>query len=87
MQRLVDGKTDLPPAASAGTEDRLLTQKQAAEFLSVNRVTIYRLARDGFLHPVELLPGTLRYSFREIAELARHGAGTGRDLTPSGRAA
>lgn len=43
--------------------------------LSVSRVTIWRLAKEGLLSPIELLPGTLRYSFNEVAELAARGAG------------
>jgi len=50
-----------------------VTQKTAAALLSVNRVTIWRMTKDKLLHPVELLPGTLRYPYGEIATLARLG--------------
>ena len=52
-------------------DDRLLvTQKQAAELLSVSRVTIWRMTKDCVFHPVEILPGPWRYRFRELAALA-----------------
>ena len=46
-----------------------VTQQKAAYLLSVNRVTIYRMTKAGLLHPVEILPGTLRYPLREVAAL------------------
>lgn len=60
--------------APADGERMLVTQKRAAELLSVNRVTIWRMTRDSLLHPVEILPGMWRYPFHEIARLARCGA-------------
>jgi predicted DNA-binding transcriptional regulator AlpA len=73
-QRLIDGQIEASPVAAAGTEERLLvTQKRAAELLSVSRVTIWRMTKDCNLHPVEILPGTWRYSYREIAALALRG--------------
>lgn len=72
-QRLIDGQTD-SPTIGGGADDRLLvTQKQAAELLSVSRVTIWRMTKDCVLHPVEILPGTWRYRFRELATLALKG--------------
>ena len=85
-QRLIDGQTDSPTVVGGGADDRLLvTQKQAAELLSVSRVTIWRMTKDCVLHPVEILPGTWRYRFRELATLALKGidaeaiAGNGRE--------
>ncbi len=74
VQRLLSGETNVIPMASGGDERLLVTQKRAAELLSVNRVTIWRMTRDCVLHPVEILPGMWRYPFREIAHLARQGA-------------
>lgn len=73
-QRLIDGQIEATPVAATGAEERLLvTQKRAAELLSVSRVTIWRMTKDCALHPVEVLPGTWRYSYREIAALALRG--------------
>lgn len=75
VQRLITGVTaTLESAASASDERLLVTQKRAAELLSVNRVTIWRMTRDCLLHPVEILPGMWRYPFNEIARLAQRGA-------------
>ncbi|MGH7945262.1 MAG: helix-turn-helix domain-containing protein [Opitutaceae bacterium] len=46
---------------------------EAAELLSVSRATIWRMTKDCVLHPVEIIPGTWRYPFREIITLARKG--------------
>ena len=73
IKRIMDGVIEPPSTAHHSTETILLTQKQAAKLLSVSRVTIWRLVKEGFLNPTELLPGTLRYSFAEVAELARSG--------------
>ena len=51
----------------------LVTQKRAAELLSVSRATVWRMTKDCLLHPVEIIPGTWRYPFREIIEIARMG--------------
>ena len=72
VQRFINGETEMPGGAIGGAEERLLvTQKTAAELLSVSRVTIWRMTKDCALHPVEILPGTWRYPYREIAALAR----------------
>lgn len=73
-QRLIDGQVEAPAVAADGVDERLLvTQKRAAELLSVSRATIWRMTKDCLLHPVEILPGTWRYPFREIVVLARKG--------------
>jgi hypothetical protein len=75
VQRLISGETMAVESTNSVTGDRLLvTQKRAAELLSVNRVTIWRMTRDCLLHPVEILPGMWRYPFNEIARLAQRGA-------------
>jgi hypothetical protein len=74
VQRLIDGRIENAPTSPAGDERLLVTQKRAAELLSVNRVTVWRMTRDSVLHPVEILPGTWRYPFNEIARLAQRGA-------------
>ncbi|HEU5079795.1 MAG TPA: hypothetical protein VFT72_11330 [Opitutaceae bacterium] len=75
VQRLISGETTaLASAASPADERLLVTQKRAAELLSVNRVTIWRMTRDCLLHPVEILPGMWRYPFNEITRLAQRGA-------------
>ena len=73
-QRLIDGRTEAPIVVIGGSDERLLvTQKEAAEMLGVSRVTIWRMTKDCVLHPVEILPGTWRYPYREILTLARSG--------------
>ena len=55
----------------------MVTQKLAAKLLSVSRVTVWRLTKDGVLHPVEIFPGTWRYPYAEIAKLAAAGSQAG----------
>lgn len=75
VQRLISGEATAPASFSAAADERLLvTQKRAAELLSVNRVTIWRMTRDCLLHPVEILPGMWRYPLNEITRLAQRGA-------------
>jgi hypothetical protein len=76
VQRVINGEVETPAGPIGGAEKRLLvTQKTAAELLSVSRVTIWRMTKDCALHPVEILPGTWRYPYLEIAALARGGVG------------
>ncbi len=78
VQRVINGETENAAGPISGAEERLLvTQKAAAELLSVSRVTIWRMTKDCALHPVEILPGTWRYPYREIAALAQHGIVSG----------
>jgi hypothetical protein len=49
---------ELPPA--------LLTQAQKARQLNISRFTVRKLTKLGKLHPVELLPGLLRYRPEEL---------------------
>ncbi|AHF92720.1 hypothetical protein OPIT5_23470 [Opitutaceae bacterium TAV5] len=51
----------------------LVTQQQVAKTLNLSRVTIWRMTRDRLLHPVEVLPGTWRYQWNEVARLAEEG--------------
>lgn len=83
-QRLIDGQVEGPSALTSGRAERLLvTQKRAAELLSVSRATVWRMTKDNLFHPVEVTPGTWRYSLQEIVELARNGreVGTRREQT------
>ena len=73
VQRLIDGRIENAPTSPAGDERLLVTQKRAAELLSVNRVTVWRMTRDSMLHPVEILPGTWRYPLNEIVRLTQQG--------------
>jgi hypothetical protein len=84
VQRLISGVSATMESAGSSSDERLLvTQKRAAELLSVSRVTIWRMTRDCVLHPVEILPGMWRYSFQEIRALA----GTENGLQPAKSAA
>ena len=51
----------------------LMTQKQAAEKLGVNRVTLWRLTQRGVFHLIEVMPGTWRYQAKEILAYAQSG--------------
>lgn len=74
--RIINGEPPIESVSLEASTTRLLvTQKAAAELLSVSRVTIWRMKRAGLLNPVEILPGTWRYRYSEIAEIAR-GLGT-----------
>ncbi len=78
LERLLRGESEVQPLGAGAEGDRLLlSQKNAAKLLDVNRVTIWRMAKESVLHPVEILPGTWRYPYREIAALAQHGDGIG----------
>lgn len=73
VQRIIEGDVEVV-MPSASTDDRLLvTQKKAAEMLSVSRVTVWRMTKEHQLHPVEVLPGILRYPCAELTALVRHG--------------
>ena len=50
----------------------LVTQSEAARLLSMSRVTVYRLVRDGALHPVEVR-GAKRYRVEDLERIARGG--------------
>lgn len=81
VQRLISGEIAPQGPSGPGADERLLvTQKRAAELLSVSRITIWRMTKELVLHPIEILPGTWRYPFGEIMALARTGidAGGGR---------
>jgi hypothetical protein len=73
VQQLVDGKLEALSLGSSNHKHLLVTQKRAAELLSVNRVTIWRMTKEALLHPVELLPGTWRYPMDEILGLVNEG--------------
>ena len=61
VQRFIDGEVEQAAPAGSGTDEhQLITQKQAAEILSVCRASIWRMAKIGLLNPVEIMPGTWR---------------------------
>lgn len=72
VQRLLEGRRE-GASAGSGESGLLLTQKEAAQRLSVSRVTVWRLVREGHLVPVELPNGMVRYSSRQLAALADAG--------------
>jgi hypothetical protein len=83
VRSLIDGEVQNPVSAVSGTDEHLLvTQKRAAQLLGVSRATVWRMTRDCLLHPVEIIPGTWRYPFRELAALTRQGEG-GTPTAPS----
>lgn len=51
----------------------LLTQKDAAIMLAVDRSTVRRQTEMGILTTSEIMPGTYRYKRSEIEALAEHG--------------
>jgi predicted DNA-binding transcriptional regulator AlpA len=62
----MNGQVKPQSVVPSGMDERLLlTQKRAAELLSVSRATIWRMTKDSLLHPVEIIPGAWRYPFRE----------------------
>ncbi|HWB99763.1 MAG TPA: helix-turn-helix domain-containing protein [Bryobacteraceae bacterium] len=73
LERLLRGESAAPAAAGSAEEQLLLSQKKAAKLLDVSRVTVWRMTKECVLHPVEILPGTWRYPYREIAGLAQSG--------------
>jgi len=47
----------------------LLRQSKVAGLLNVNRATVWRMVKEGCLHPIELRPGLWRYPVQEIMSL------------------
>lgn len=64
---------------SASGQPLLLNQKDAARMLGISRVTLWRMMKEGFFSPMEILPGTFRYRVEEIEAFAR----TGKDARPN----
>jgi hypothetical protein len=74
LDRLLRGESPAPAAATGGADEQLLlSQKKTAKLLDVSRVTVWRMTKECVLHPVEILPGTWRYPYREIVGLAQSG--------------
>jgi predicted DNA-binding transcriptional regulator AlpA len=63
LQELIAGRL---PTRSRSNQPLLLTQKDTAKLLSISRVTLWRMTKDGIFNPVEILPGTFRYRTDEI---------------------
>lgn len=65
-----DSLASLPQSSP---EPLLLTQKQAAKLLGVDRTTVWRLVCLGIIRPVEICPGTFRYRRSDVEALAQDG--------------
>jgi len=85
VQRLISGQIEAAPAASMGGEKLLITQKQAAELLSVNRVTIWRMTKDCLLHPVEIHAGDVALSLQRDSTTCATGRPCGGRSLSGGR--
>jgi predicted DNA-binding transcriptional regulator AlpA len=70
LQDLIVGRALSRPASGQAL---LLSQKDAASMLGISRVTLWRMTKEGFFAPVEILPGTFRYRAEEIEAFARTG--------------
>jgi hypothetical protein len=82
LERLLRGESAaLTAVAPCADEQLLLSQKKAAKLLDVSRVTVWRMTKECVLHPVEILPGTWRYSYGELAALAQLGEPKNSDET------
>lgn len=84
LSRLINAPADLSVAErlalAQAAENRthpgsalLLTQKEVAAMLRVERTTIWRMTRDGILRPTEIFPGTFRYHRTEVEAFGNHG--------------
>lgn len=62
----------LSEKGQGGALPLLVTQAQAARMLSVSRITIFRMVRDGQLAPV-LVRGLRRYRREDLERIAKHG--------------
>lgn len=51
----------------------LLTQKETAGILGVDRTTVWRLTTMGVLRPTEISPGMFRYQRSHVEALSRNG--------------
>jgi len=73
---LIDGQVETPVSAICCTDEHwLMTQKRTAQLFGVSQATVWRMTKDCLLHPVEIIPGTWRYPFLEIAALTQQGRG------------
>ncbi len=70
LEDLIDGRVS---RKKSGGGPLLLTQKEAAKLLGVNRVTIWRMTNEDILRPVEILPGTFRYRAEDIEAISQSG--------------
>ena len=81
-QILIEGKSGTEEAPVRSKDVMLVSQQEAAAMLSLNRVTIWRMVRNGSLHPIEVLPGTWRYPVQEIQSLPQQGCQEGAQPLP-----
>lgn len=70
LHKLLSGKVGAPNRTGVSL---LLTQKEATRLLSVSRVTLWRLTREGVFRTVEVTPGTFRYRREKIETFAERG--------------
>ena len=56
--------------APADNGPLLMTMKDAADFLGVSRVTIWRMVKEQTLRPVEIRPGVFRIRRADLHELS-----------------
>lgn len=63
------------PSQAAADRDQpvLLTQRDTAKILGVDRGTVWRMKRHRILNPIELSRGTVRYRREEVMALAASG--------------
>jgi hypothetical protein len=84
LERPLRGESVTPPATTGRTDEQLLlSQKNAAKLLDVSRVTVWRMTKKCILHPVEILPGTWWYPYRELSAIAQIGAKEEKDESSS----
>lgn len=51
--------------------DRLLTVTEVTEMLGVSKITLHRWEKDGYLKPVRIGGGLVRYKEKDVQQIAR----------------
>lgn len=51
--------------------DRLLTVTEVTEMLGVSKITLHRWEKDGYLKPVRIGGGLVRYKAKDVQQIAR----------------
>lgn len=51
--------------------DRLLTAAEVAAMLGVSKITLHRWEKDGYLKPVRIGGGLVRYKEKDVQQIAR----------------
>jgi predicted DNA-binding transcriptional regulator AlpA len=73
LESLLISHESVPAPKFPAKQALLLSQREAAELLGVERTTVWRMCSLGILRPVELSPGTFRYAREQVERLAREG--------------